>query len=201
MNDGPLQALVSTGLILAVMAAVVIAFRLWIRKPANASGHDPPGVRTIVTFAGEDPAFVTEDRDGEPYIGIRLFRMLCDGLTSRRIRVENQATVQYAQAAECSLGDTRYALVLEWFDGLWLVSVEWLPLRNAERRHLALTYQVFAPPDSSELRQLLRALDDWLKSEPGITDVRWFRRERWGEEDTSDPSPTPEESQESRVKS
>ncbi len=191
MNGGVLDALLSTGLILGIMAAVVFVFRFLIRRPAGVTGQDPPGLRTIVTFSGRDPAFLAEDREDEPYIGLRLFRMLCDGLAARRIGVANRGTVQYAQCAECVVGIQRYALVLEWFDGVWLASIEWLPASQAERRHMALTHQVFSPPDSRELRQVLSALDDWLKSEPGVADVRWFRRERWRVEDTSDPSSVP----------
>ncbi|NUQ60950.1 MAG: hypothetical protein HUU20_00570 [Pirellulales bacterium] len=191
MNGGAFEALLSTGLVLGMMAAVVIVFRLLIRRPASVTERDPPGLRTIVTFSGQNAAFLADDRDDEPYVGVRLFQMLCGGLSARRIGVENRGTVQYAQCVECVLGNERYLLVLEWIDQTWLVSVEWLPVSHAERRHLALTYEVFAPPDSRELRQLLSALDDWLKSQPGVTDVRWYRREQWRVEDLSDPSPGP----------
>jgi hypothetical protein len=117
--------------------------------------------------------------------------MLCDGLADRRIGVENRGTVQYAQRAECVVGDERYVLVLEWIEETWLASVEWLPVARAEQRHLALTHQVFAPRDSRELRQLLSALDDWLKVQPEVSEIRWYRKERWIAEDTSDPSPVP----------
>ena len=190
MNGG-VEALLSTALILGLMAAVVIVFRLLIRRPTSVTDRDPPGLRTIVTFDGRDAAWFADDREDEPYVGVRLFRMLCDGLEARRVGVVHRGTVQFAQRAECVVGDERHALVLEWIEETWMVSVEWLPLAQAERRHLALTHQVFAPRDSGPLRQLLAALDDWLKSQPGVSAIRWYRKERWIAEDVSDPSPAP----------
>jgi hypothetical protein len=191
VNGGALQALLSTGVILGLMAAVVVVFRVLVRRPSHVTGRDPPGLRTIVTFLGRDPTFFADDRDDTPFVGIRLFQMLCDGLAARRIGVENRGTVQYAQRAECAVGGQRYLLVLEWIEEAWMLSVEWIPTTRAERRHVALTHQVFAPRDSQQLRQLLAALDDWLKSQPSLSRIRWHRKEKWLAEDTSDPSPVP----------
>ncbi len=81
--------------------------------------------------------------------------------------------------------------MLEWVDGMWAASVEWAPRSPAERRHVALTQQVFAPSDSAALRRLLSALDRWLKSQPKLTEIKWHRKEKWIAEDTSDPSDEP----------
>jgi len=191
VNNGALQALLSTGLILGLMAAVVVLFRTLIRRPMGVTHFDPPGLRTVVAFSGNDPEFFADDLPSQPFVGVRLFQTLCDGLAKRQIGVENRGTIQYAQRAECVLGQRRFALVLEWTEEFWLLSVEWTPRTRAERRHLTLTHQVFAPPDSPELRQLLSTLDQWLKSHPAFSDLRWYRKEDWLSEDTSDPSPVP----------
>ncbi len=191
MNAGALEALFSTAAILALMAAVVILFRFLIRRPTSVTDRDPPGLRTIVTFVGRHPVLFADDRDDKPFVGVRLFQMLCDGLAAGRIDVENRGTVQYAQRAECAVGSQRYLLVLEWIEETWMLSVEWIPTTQAERRHLALTHQVFAPHDGPELRRLLSAIDDWLKSQPAVSGIRWYRKEKWIAEDTSDPSPMP----------
>lgn len=191
MNDGALDALLSTGMILGLMAAVVVGFRLLFRRPQGVTHRDPPGLRTVAAFAGNDPQFLADDEEGGMLVGVRLFRNLCDGLASRGIALENRGTIQYAQRVECVLGAERYALVLEWLEAHWLASIEWTPRSAAERRHLALTHQVFSPHDSSELRRLLSALDDWLKSQPAIANIRWYRKEDWLAENTTDPSPSP----------
>lgn len=186
-----MDALVTTCLILGLMAVVVLLFRTVVRRPARASLRDPPGVRTVVVFSGKDPDFFRDDRPEQPFVGIRLFQALCDGLTGGRMAVENRGTMQNAHRAECLVGTERFALVLEWIEHSWVASVEWIPQSRAEMRHLALTGQVFAPPDSSDLRHLLTSLDNWLKRHPKLTDVNWYRKEKWIAEDTSDPGNTP----------
>jgi hypothetical protein len=193
VNDGALGALLSTALILGAMAAVVVVFRVLIRRPAGVSDHDPPGLRTVVAFTGQDPGFTADDDPSRPFVGVRLFRMLCDDLAGRQIDVQNRGTIQYAQRAECVLSQQRFALVLEWLEEHWLLSVDWTPRTAAERRHLALTHQVLSPSDSPELRRLLSTLDGWLKSHPAIANIRWYRKEDWIAEDTTDPSPVPME--------
>jgi len=185
--DGAIATLVVLGL----MAAVVLLFRRFVRRPARVFQEDPPGVRTVVTFSGTDPELFEDDKEDGPLVGIRLFRMLCDGLTDGQIAVESRGPIQNAQQAECVVGEERFALVLEWIDRTWVASVEWVPETAAEKRHLALTQQVFAPSDGPALRQLLWALDGWLKAQPQLAHVRWFRKERWIAEDTSDPSAGP----------
>jgi len=186
-----MDGVISTLLILGSMAAVVLLFRAAVRRPAHVSERDPPGVRTIVVFTGNDAEWFQDDKPDEPLVGIRLFRTLCDGLAADRVGVDSRGTIQNAQRAECVVGTERFALVLEWIDDLWVASVEWVPTAPAERRHLALTQQVFAPPDSPSLRRLLSALDRRLKAHPKLTGVRWHRKEKWIAEDTSDPSETP----------
>ena len=180
-----MDAFVSMLLMVGLMGAVVVVFRLFIRPPRAVSSKDPPGVRTIVTFAGDDPELLRDDRDDEPYVGVRLFEMLCDGLEAGGIGIEERGTIQNAQRASCRVDDETYSLVLEWIDEQWVVSVEWVAETAAEKRHLDLTQRVFAPPDSPALRQLLIALDRWLADQETLTDVAWHGKERWMAEDTS----------------
>lgn len=183
--------LVQTLGILVFMAAVVFLFRLFIRRPVNVTRKDPPGVRSVVVFSGSDPELFEADRSDELYVGIRLFDMLAAGLTRAGVTIDGRDTLQNAQRAFCSLGAERFALVLEWIERQWVLSVEWVPERAAERRHLELTHQAFAPADSAELGQLLSLLNDWLHAHPKLSDVRWYRKEQWLAEDTSDASDGP----------
>jgi hypothetical protein len=186
-----MQGFVSTLVLLALMAAVVFLFRSVVRRPARVSERDPPGVRTLAVFSGDDPELFQDDKPDDLLVGVRLFLTLCDGLAADGVGIDDRGTVQNAQRAECVVGSERLALVLEWIDQRWVASVEFIPTTPAEKRHLALTQQVFAPPDSASLRRLLQALDRWLKAQPKLTDVTWYRKERWIAEDLSDPSDTP----------
>jgi hypothetical protein len=186
-----MEVLVPTLLVLASMAAVVLLFRGLVRRPAGVSEVDPPGVRTVVAFSGSDAQFFEKDRPDELFVGVRLFEILCEGLAAGPVVVEHRGTIQNAQRAECVVGSERFALVLEWVDENWALGVDWVPESAAEKRHLALTHQVFAPPDSPSLRRLLRALDRWLHAEPRLSHVRWYRKERWIAGETSDPSGMP----------
>jgi hypothetical protein len=186
-----MDALLTTLLIVGLMAAIVTIFRAFVRRPVDVWQDDPPGVRTIVVFQGSDAEFFVDDDEDRPYVGIRLFRHLCDGMASAGIVMESRGTIQNAQRAVCVAHGSRFALVLEWIEGQWMVSVEWVPETKAEMRHLALTQQVYAPPDSPELRKVLQALDGWLKGAPKISAVTWYRKERWIAEDTTDPSDRP----------
>ena len=186
-----MDALINTLVILGLMAAVVLLFRALVRRPTSVSQQDPPGVRTVALFSGNDPELFQDDKDDEPFVGVRLFQMLCDGLAADRVGIENRGTVENAQRAECVVGTERFSLVLEWIDDRWVAGIEWVPESPAEKRHLALTGQVFAPPDSISLRRVVSALDRWLKSHPKLTGLRWHRKEKWIAEDTSDASDTP----------
>jgi hypothetical protein len=180
-----MDPLLSTFLTLLLMAAVVLGFRFFIRRPRGLSCEDPPGVRTVVTFWGLDPELFCDDREDRPLVGVRLFQVLCDALAARQIGIENRGTIQNAQRAECVVERERFALVLEWIHERWVVGVEWVPRTRAEKRHLALTHQVFAPADSAALRRLLTTLDAWLQSHPKLSHVRWHRKEDWLIENTS----------------
>jgi hypothetical protein len=186
-----MEGSISTFLILGLMAAVVFLFRALVRRPANVSQQDPPGVRTTAVFRGNDPEFFQDDAEDEMLVGVRLFQMLCDGLVADRVGIENRGTIQNAQRAECVVDLERFALVLEWTGDVWAAGVEWVPRSPAERRHLAMTQQVFAPPDSAALRRLLSALDRWLKAQPKLSAIKWHCKEKWIGEDTSDPSDEP----------
>jgi hypothetical protein len=179
-----------TLLILGLMAAMVIFFRSLVRRPRGISDVDPAGVRTVAAFGGDSPELFAQDHDG-PLVGIQLFHALCDGLARAGIEVARRGTIQNAQRAESVVGRERFAIVLEWVEGLWVAGVEWVPATRAEIRHVALTQEVFAPRDSLALRSLLTALDDWLKSQPTLSNVRWYRKENWIAEDLSDPAGQP----------
>ncbi len=185
-----MEPLLLTLVILGLMAAVVIFFRSLVRRPRGISDVDPVGVRTVATFRGDSPEFFLQDHDG-PLVGIQLFHALCDGLARAGIEIARRGTIQNAQRAECVVGQERFALVLEWIEGLWVAGVEWVPATRAEIRHLALTQEVFAPRDSLALRSLLATLDRWLKSQPQLADVRWYRKEKWIAEDLSDAGGQP----------
>lgn len=186
-----MEGMISTLLILGLMAAVVLVFRAFLRRPRNVSQEDPPGVRTTVVFSGDDPLFFQDDDEDGLLVGVRLFGMLCNGLSAQRVRIHSRGTIQNAQRAECVVDDEPFALVLERIDRVWVASVEWAPRSAAERRHVALTQQVFAPPDGPPLRQLLSALDGWLKAQPKLPAVKWHRKEKWIAEDRSDPCEEP----------
>jgi hypothetical protein len=181
----------ATGLILAVMAGVVFAFRLWVRAPRGMSERDPPGVRTVAVFRGDDPEFFRDDQPEDPFVGIHLFQQLCAGLGARGVLVKNARRIPFAQVADCVVEDQRFALVLERAEARWVAGVEWVPDSPAVRRHMALTHRVFSPPDGLALRRLLGVLHEWLQSHPKLADVRWHRKEKWLIEDASDPAEGP----------
>ena len=186
-----MDAFTSTAAILAVMLAIVLLFRTLVRRPARGTYTDPPGVRSVVVFSGDDPQFFQADRQEVPFVGVRLFEMLCDGLKAGGIEVVEQGNLQNAQRAFCAVQTQRFAVVLERIEARWVVSVEWHPFRRAELRHIDWTADGFSPPDGAPLRQLLQTLHDWLKTHPKLTGVAWHRKEKWLLEDTSDPSDTP----------
>ena len=116
------------------LAAVVLLFRGFVRRPGSVSQEDPPGVRTIVTFSGTEPELFQDDKQDKPLVGVRLFRMLCDGLAGGEVAISSRGTIQNAQRAECVVGIERFALVLEWIDQTWVASIEWVPETAAEKR-------------------------------------------------------------------
>ena len=179
-----------TLLILGLMGAVVIFFRSLVRRPRGISDVDPLGVRTVATFRGDAPEFFAQDHDG-PLVGVQLFHALCDGLARVGIEIAGRGTIENAQRAECVVGQERFAVVLEWVEGLWVAGVDWVPTTPAEIRHLTLTQEVFAPRDSLALRSLLDSLDGWLKSQPLLSGVCWYRKEKWIAEDLSDAGDQP----------
>jgi len=171
---------------LGLMACVVLAFRMLVRPPRGLSREDPPGIRSVAVFRGDDPEFFRDDRQEEPFVGIRLFQQLCDGLVAAGIVVEQRGPVQNAQGARCLVEGESLGVVLEWLDDRWAVSVEWVPQSRAEVRHLLLTHHIYAPHDSHALRRLLSTLDRWLKSHPALSDIAWHRKEQWLDGDASD---------------
>ena len=190
-----MQAFLPMFMTVAALGAVVLAFRMLLRRPRGVTCNDPPGVRTVAIFAGNDPKFFRDDQAEKLYVGIRLFGMLCDGLAARGIGIEKRRHVQNAQGADCVVGDQRFTMVLEWVEeesaNHWVLGIDYRPHSGAERRHLALTHQVFSPPDSRELRQLLTAIDAWLSAERGLSQIAWHRKQDWLTENTTDPAPGP----------
>ncbi|MGO8744740.1 MAG: hypothetical protein ACLQNE_02005 [Thermoguttaceae bacterium] len=175
----------------ALAALAVFGLRWFIRRPRNVSQVDPCGVRTIALFSGSDAEFFRDDREDQLLVGVRLFGAICDGLAHRGIVVTNRRNVQCAQGADCLIENERFGLVLEYLDPDWLLSVDWAPPTAAERRHVTLTHQIFAPRDSASLRRLLETLDAWLKSHPQLSRVRWLRKEDWFAENVSSPADRP----------
>jgi len=192
------NGLLTTIAILAAMGAIVVLFRLMVRPPRNLSCVDPPGLRTVAVFSGDGPELFADDKEDEPFVGVRFFADLCGGLAAGGIEIARRGHLQYAQQAICVAGQERFSLVLERVEERWVASVEWVPETAAQRRHVSLTHEVFAPPDSPGLRRLLAALDARLRAHPGLGPVRWHRKERWLAEDTSDPGDGPVETDESR---
>jgi hypothetical protein len=186
-----LEPLITTVAILLAMGVVVLAFRSFVRRPAKVTCEDPPGVRTVALCSGDDAELFADDDPDGPLVGVRLFSAICSGLATAGVEVENRGTIQYAQRAECVVGPDRFALVLERAENLWVVGIEWVPQSAAERRHLALTNQVFSPPDGPSLRHLLMAVDRLLRAQPMLGGVRWHRKEDWVAEDTTDPADSP----------
>jgi len=186
-----MHPLLTITLALLLMAAVVLGFRRFIRAPKGLSERDPPGLRTVAVFSGDDAEFFADDRPDEPFRGARLFQRLCEGLASRGVGIENTRTIPYAHWTECVVGRERFALVFERHEPQWVAGVEWVPDSAAARRHMALTHQVFSPPDSPDLRRLLSLLDAWLKSHPALSGVQWHRKEKWLFEDPSEPDEVP----------
>jgi hypothetical protein len=180
-----MDPVLSTILIVAAMALVVVGFRALVRRPSGVGQEDAPGVRTVATFEGEAAEFFAEDPADGPLVGVGLFRGLCEGLAAGGVEIIGRGPVQNAQGAQCLVQSQRFRLVLEKLEECWVLCVEWAPQTAAEKRHLRLTREVFTPPDSPELRRLLAAVDRWLKGRPGIAAVRWHRKERWLGDDLS----------------
>lgn len=176
---------------LLLMGLLVLGFRLYIRRPRGVGQDDPPGVRTVAAFFGSDPEYLADDDPERPFVGIRLFSLLLDGLKSAGIDVSNRGPVEFAQGAQLALDGQRLAIVLEWIDPRWAISVEWTPGSAAERRHVLWTHKVYAPADTPALRRVLTAIDGWLRAQPNIRGIGWHRKERWMREDPTDPAEKP----------
>jgi hypothetical protein len=188
MLENPLVSMLS---LIALMAGVVLAFRLYVRKPKGRTVNDPRGVRTVVAFSGNDPEFFADDREQEMFVGVRLFQSLLGGLAERGVAIESQGPVDNAQGAVCGVAGEQYRLVLEWVDERWVAGVEWHPRSRAVQRHLTMTHEVYAPSDSPALRSLLTALDGWIKGHAGLGNVAWYRKQDWLHEDLSQPADAP----------
>jgi hypothetical protein len=181
----------STLLILAGMAAIVLVFRAVVRRPRGVTSEDSPGLRTVAVFSGTHESLFADDYEDKPLVGVRLFDDLCRGLAAAGVQIAERGPVENAQRAECVVGGERYWIVLEWLDPHWSASLEWVPRTPAERRHLTYTGYVYSPPDTPQLRELLIRLDRWLKSHSPLSDVAWHRKERWLARDATDPRPGP----------
>jgi hypothetical protein len=192
-SGGPMEHLLQSLPALLILAAVVVLFRLLLRRPKGVSFEDAPGVRTVAIFEGDAAELFAEDVSKSPFVGVRLFRELCDALAAGGAVVAKRGTEQYAQRAECLVDDQGppLALVLEWLDPQWLVCVEYVPRSGAERRHLGLTKQVFTPLDSPALHKFLPQLDACLKADRRLRNVRWLRKQDWLSERVDDTRPTP----------
>ncbi len=186
-----MNAILSTLLIFVFMGTVVLLRWYFLRRPAMECWTDPPGLRTMAVFSGDDPEFFRLDNQDEAYVGTRLFQLLCNGLVDARLRVVEQGKLQNAHRAYVEVDSTRFALVLEHRDKRWVASVELAPSSRAEQRHIELSQRVYAPPDSPELRRLLTALDSWRQSQEKLSQVGWHKKQRWVDDDKSDPAAGP----------
>lgn len=186
-----MEALVPTLIGLGLMAGVVFLFRLMVRAPRGISREDAPGIRSVAVFHGDDPDLFRDDRKDEPFVGVHLFRQLCEALAVPGVVIEQTGPVQNAQGARCLVDGEPLGVVLEWLDDRWALSVEWVPRSKAEIRHVLLSHQFYAPPDSHALRRLLTMLDQWLKSHPKLSQIGWHRKEDWMDERTSEAALTP----------
>lgn len=176
---------------LLLMAAVVFVFRLWVRPPRDLSEEDRPGVRSVAVFRGDDPELFRDDREEEPFVGVRLFRQLSEAIAAAGIVIEQSGPVQSAQGMRCLVDGEPLGVVLEWLDDRWAMSVEWVPRTKAEIRHALLSQRFYAPRDGRALRRLLTMLDGWLRSHPKLSGIGWHRKEKWLQDDVSDPAPRP----------
>lgn len=188
-----METLVPTLAGLALMAAVVYLFRRVVRAPRGVSREDPPGIRSVAVFRGEDPELFSDDRADEPYVGVRLFRQLCEALSAPGIVIEQTGPVQNAQGARCLVDGEPLGVVLEWMEGRWALSVEWVPRSKAEIRHVLLAQEFYAPSDTPAVRRLLTMLDRWLKTHPKLSQVGWHRKEDWMDQRPSAPAAVPVE--------
>jgi hypothetical protein len=186
-----METLAPTLIGLGLMAGVVFLFRLMVRPPRGVSLEDPPGIRSVAVFRGDDPELFRDDHPDESLVGVRLFRQLCEALSAPGIVIEQTGPVQNAQGARCLVDGEPLGVVLEWLDDRWSLSVEWVPRSKAEIRHVMLTHHFYAPPDSRALRRLLTALDAWLKSHPKLSGIGWHRKEQWLDEGASEGEPSP----------
>jgi hypothetical protein len=179
--------------VLLLLGAVVVLFRLLLRRPKGVSFEDAPGVRTVVIFEGDAAELFAEDAPQSPFVGVRLFGELCDALSAGGAAISHRGTEQYAQRAECLVDGAGppLAIVLEWLDPQWLICVEYVARCGAERRHLRLTRQVFTPGDSPALRKFLPLLDACLKADRRLRNVRWLRKQDWLMEQVDHTRPTP----------
>jgi hypothetical protein len=185
---------VSLGLmlaLLALMACVVLAFRIVVRRPRGVSEKDAPGIRSVAVFQGDAPDLFRDDHDELPWVGVRLFSDLCAGLAAKAVRIEDRGPVEYAQGARCVVDGESFSLVLERLDDCWAASVEYSPRAAAEIRHARWSHKIYAPGDSPALRRLLTTLDGWLKGHPQLSSLGWHRKEKWLGPAVSEPAPQP----------
>jgi hypothetical protein len=104
-----METLVPTLIGLALMAGVVLVFRLMVRSPRGLSHEDPPGIRSVAVFRGDDPEFFREDREEEPFVGVRLFQQLCDGLAAAGVAVEQRGPIRTPKGPAASSTASRSA--------------------------------------------------------------------------------------------
>ena len=189
-----LAVVLPAAVIVGLMACVVAAFRMLVRRPRSASGKDAPGIRSVAVFHGDAPELFRDDRDDLPWVGVRLFGDLCAGLTAKGVRVEDRGPVEFAQGARCVVDEEPFSLVLERIEDCWVASVEYSSRTAAEARHLRWSRHAYAPGDSPALRRFLGILDRVLQSHPHLGPVGWHRKQEWLGSSFSDAAAAPVES-------
>jgi hypothetical protein len=185
------------GLFILLFAVIGITiYMAWRnRTPLDAREEDPPGVRSIVTFHGDDPSLTADDDPEDLLVGICLFDSIRDALNEFGVTFERRDRLQCAERLTAVVDDERFALVLEHVDPEWALSVEWAPSDDRERRYQEREYAVFAPNDGPALRSLLSDLDQAVQAHPLLSEVVWHRRQDWadGEWENGDDVPYDED--------
>lgn len=171
------------GLFLLLFAVVLFtAVTAWRhRSPGDTRENDPPGVRSIVAFHGDDPSLFTDDEPEELLAGVRLFDVIRDALESEGATIEARDRLQCAERLVLLLDEDRFAIVLEHIDPDWVLSVEWAPSNDRERQYQEREFAVFAPKDGPPLRRLLTAVDQVIREHPLLSEVLWLPRQDWVE--------------------
>jgi len=178
-------------ILLFVVVGVTVFITWRNRSPQDAREEDPPGVRSIVTFHGDDPSLTAVDDPEDLLVGVHLFDSIRDSLIARGITFERRDRLQCAERLTALVDDERFALVLEHIDPDWALSIEWAPADDRERRYQEREFAVFAPNDGVALRRLLAEVDQTVREHPLLSEVVWHKRHDWADGEWEDGDARP----------